>query len=139
MPTSSPSRRLALAALLLTAACAGGEPSDIDPPTHYVRVVGIVRDIQGEPVPTVSAELGPDSGFSFARQITDDDGEYVLTADATFSSVPAPDSTTLKLRFYPTMGRHRDSLLLELSVRLPVVSVELPAEPVTRNVTVTLP
>lgn len=135
------SRLLALALLSVAVGCAGGgDLSESEQPTHYVRVTGIVRDVSGEPVPRVSAQLGPDSGFSFARQTTNDEGQYSLTSAARFTvDSLAPDSTTLKLRFFPTEGRHRDSLLLQLSVRVRVVPVSQPEEPAVRNVTVTLP
>lgn len=138
MPTPSITRQLQLATLLLAAGCAGGG-ADVEPPTHYVRVIGTVTNSQGQAVSRVSAQLGPDSGFSFARNTSDDEGKYILTSDALFSDSLAPDSVTLQLRFYPTEGRHRDSLLLQLPVRLRVVPLAEPAAPAVRNVEIDLP
>jgi hypothetical protein len=132
-------RPLTLAALILAAGCAGSGSTDVDPPTHYVRVTGTVTNSLGQPVARLSAQLGPDSGFSFSRKTTDDEGKYSLTSDAIFADSLTPDSTTLQLRFYPTEGRFRDSLLLQVPVRLRVVPVTEPEAPAVRNVELDLP
>jgi hypothetical protein len=131
---------LCLSTGILLSGCSLGEGQESVPPTHYIRVTGTVTDSTGEGIPRISVQLDPDSIFALARRTTDDDGKFTVTSDATF--VPAsgaPDSADVAVKFYPTEGRHRDSLLLTVPVRLRVVPIEDPADPVVLNVEIELP
>lgn len=124
--------------MTLVAGCSENTPGEFQS-THTARVVGVVSDSAGNPVEGIRVQLGPASDYSTDTRVTDAEGRYSVTVSAVLPDDSVRDSVSLPLSFRPSSGAHRDSVLLLLTVRTPVMAEGDGPEELVEDVEVAVP